>query len=596
MVSTSKAPNLPPPRARSDFSAQLLSLEPRLRRWVALSLLLALALALAALGGWESRLGARRLAADAAAMDQAHLYLLQCQQLVGAFSWAEQIGSTISRNQPPWAARQFNHAAASVNTLGGALQSSAPVPERHELGRALSHMHAALAGLQAVMSGPMPAALRPSTEAAVQANADNAFDQMNKVEAGAIERLASVALLVRAEQARLDSRVAMADDGAALLALLALVYLAFDFQSRRRAAALRRSALDDFRIGTYRRTPDGRLLFYNRAFAELLGLNPGAPRPVSLLEFAADEAARAYFVAPQPGASVEVALRRRDGTPAWALASARVVRGADIEGVLLDVTDRRRLQDRLRQAEKLEALGQLSGGVAHDFNNLLTVISGHCELLLHLGSLAPEVCAKLERIQSAAATAAAITRQLLVFSRRQPVAIAVLDLNHSLAVGEGLINALLGDRIEISVQPSSQPSWVRLDATQLQQILMNLAVNARDAMENGGRLAFAVQQRRVLPGSGHPVPSGDYVLLTVTDSGPGMDEATCARIFEPFFTTKALGTGLGLSTVHSIVTEAGGYIFVNSQPGRGTAFEIYFPAAEPQPAGPFAPAAAAPRA
>ena len=563
--------------------------EPRFSRWFAVLVLLGVAVALVAVGGSESRRAARRLAEQAAAMDRVHAFLLQCREAVAAFGWAAQVASGQAGGTASWREQQFAEAGARLKTAQTQMQQTADSRDLALLNAAFRQAAAAMAADAAALRGGGSAALL----AAAQTAASSAYNDFNQLQYNGIDRLAEAVPQMRAEEARQRDWVTTTDDGAAALVILALFLLALEFRARRHAAALRRSALEDFRIGTYRRTGDGRLLFYNRACAELLGLAPGAPRPVSLTEFAADDAAREYFGSSQPGGNgVEVALQRRDGTRAWARATARVVRGSDIEGVLLDISERRLLQDRLRQAEKLEALGQLSGGVAHDFNNLLTVITGHCELLLLQSSLEPAVRAKLERVQAAATTAANITRQLLVFSRKQPGSVMVLDLNHSLSVGEGLIRAILGEQIEIVVQPAPQAAWVRIDATQLQQILMNLAVNARDAMGNSGRLTFTVQHRRVQPGSGHPVPSGDYVLLTASDNGHGMDEATSRRIFEPFFTTKALGTGLGLSTVHSIVLEANGFIFVNSQPGRGTTFEIYFPAAQPAATGQLGPAVA----
>jgi len=251
-------------------------------------------------------------------------------------------------------------------------------------------------------------------------------------------------------------------------------------------------------------------------------------------------------------------------------------------GVQRDMTREREMERQLLQAQKMEAVGQLAGGVAHDFNNLLTVIEGHCDILLH--DLAPDQPGRAEvgEIQQAAQRASELTRQLLAFSRRQTLRPRVFDLPDRVENLGAILRRLIGEDIELVF--STQESELRVDAdpNQIEQVLVNLAVNARDAMPGGGKLRLETSLLRVGPGAIHAdvkVPAGDYVKLEVTDTGCGMDEATRQRAFEPFFTTKGSGrgTGLGLSTAYGIVKQSGGFIFVTSAPGAGARFEILLP-------------------
>jgi signal transduction histidine kinase len=250
-----------------------------------------------------------------------------------------------------------------------------------------------------------------------------------------------------------------------------------------------------------------------------------------------------------------------------------------------DVTERRSLEAQFRQSQKMEAVGRLAAGVAHDFNNLLTVIQGYCDL--HLPDLPPQddVRPALEAIQQAGKRAAGLTQQLLAFSRQQAVQPRTLDLNSALAEMKDLLARMIGEDVALEFHPDPELGRVRVDPGLLGQVVMNLAVNARDAMPGGGRLTIgtanveidqAFAQSHV---NAHP---GPYVMLSVTDTGTGMDEATQARIFDPFFTTKELGkgTGLGLATVYGIVQQFKGHIWVYSEPGKGTSFKIYLPRAE----------------
>jgi signal transduction histidine kinase/CheY-like chemotaxis protein len=247
-----------------------------------------------------------------------------------------------------------------------------------------------------------------------------------------------------------------------------------------------------------------------------------------------------------------------------------------------NAAERQQLEDQLRQSQKMEALGRLAGGVAHDFNNLLTIIKGHSELLLDRLNPTDPSFKSGEQIHKAADRASSLTRQLLVFSRRQILQPKVLDLNHLVSEMQKLLHRLLREDVEFAFLPGSDLAHVKADPGQLEQVLMNLTVNASDAMPQGGNLIIETRNVVIDSSVSHTRPGltpGDYVLLSVTDTGHGMDAKTQARIFEPFFTTKEVGkgTGLGLSTVYGIVKQSGGFIYLESAPGKGTCFEVYFP-------------------
>jgi two-component system cell cycle sensor histidine kinase/response regulator CckA len=256
-----------------------------------------------------------------------------------------------------------------------------------------------------------------------------------------------------------------------------------------------------------------------------------------------------------------------------------------------DVTDRRLLQERLAQAEKMEAIGRLAGGVAHDFNNLLTVISGYASVLLAEPALAgrPE----LEEMAHAAEQASALTRQLLAFSRRQVLRPQVLDLNEIVAGMEPMVQRLIGDDVTVGVRLDPELATVEADRAELERVILNLAANARDAMPEGGQLtietANVVLDEEYVRTHDEGTP-GRNVMLAVSDTGTGMTDEVRRHLFEPFYTTKGpgAGTGLGLATVFGVVKQSGGSIYVYSEPGRGTTFKIYLPAAEPAPAEPAA--------
>jgi PAS domain S-box-containing protein len=248
-----------------------------------------------------------------------------------------------------------------------------------------------------------------------------------------------------------------------------------------------------------------------------------------------------------------------------------------------DVTDRRVLEEQLRQVQKMEAIGRLAGGIAHDFNNLLTAILGYCNLLNEDLPADSHMRSDVEEIRKAGDRAAALTRQLLAFSRRQMLQPQPVDVGVLVAQMEKMIKRLAGEDIEVTMRLDAGVPNVKADPSSIEQVVINLAVNARDAMPEGGRLAIATTLE-VLDQSFaalHPgVIAGRYVLLAVSDTGAGMDAATRARIFEPFFTTKeqGKGSGLGLATVYGLVKQSGGYIWVDSAPGEGSVFKVYFPA------------------
>ncbi|HUE74875.1 MAG TPA: response regulator [Pirellulaceae bacterium] len=289
----------------------------------------------------------------------------------------------------------------------------------------------------------------------------------------------------------------------------------------------------------------------------------------------------------QANFAAEYRFRCLSGEYRWLLDQKRLVRDGqgnpqEIVGSWLDITERKRLEEQFRQAQKLEAIGRLAGGVAHDFNNLLTVIIGYSELILETFQSDDPLRKFVEEIIRAGVNGASLTRQLLAFSRRQLLVSVVVDFNDLLAKMEKMLSRLIEEDIDLVIRPAPGLWPIRVDSGQMEQVVMNLVVNARDAMPNGGKLTIETDNVvlddmyvRVHP----QARKGEHVRICVSDNGCGMDAATRARIFEPFFTTKKVdeGTGLGLPTVYGIVAQSGGHIGVYSEPGLGTTFRIYIP-------------------
>jgi signal transduction histidine kinase/ActR/RegA family two-component response regulator len=250
--------------------------------------------------------------------------------------------------------------------------------------------------------------------------------------------------------------------------------------------------------------------------------------------------------------------------------------------VLRDVSEREALESELRQKQKLEIVGQLAGGIAHDFNNVLTVVLSACSLLSR-GRLDPKAHDEVELIRGAAESAASLTRQLLTFARRQNIEPRPFDLNELVTSAERLLHRVLGEDVELVVS-ANEPVWqVRADPRQIEQVILNLASNARAAMPRGGRLTLATTNVEIGADAARRdlgETPGRYVVLSVSDTGAGMDRDTLARIFEPFFTTKEAGAGLGLASCYGIVTQCGGRISAESTPGSGSTFSVYLPAAQ----------------
>jgi signal transduction histidine kinase/CheY-like chemotaxis protein len=266
--------------------------------------------------------------------------------------------------------------------------------------------------------------------------------------------------------------------------------------------------------------------------------------------------------------------------------SSRVIREPNgercFEGIVENVTEWRALETQLRQAQKMEAVGRLAGGVAHDFNNLLMVIKGHSELLMERTASEHPDFRKIDQIKKAADRAAGLTRQLLAFSRMQVMQPRVMDLNCTITEMGKMLPHLIGEDIELAILTKPELGHVKADAGQMEQVILNLAVNARDAMPEGGKLLIEtsnVELDDAYARTHPPLISGRFVMLAVTDTGIGMNAATQAHIFEPFFTTKekGKGTGLGLATVYGVVKQSGGFLWVYSELGKGTTFKIYLP-------------------
>jgi two-component system cell cycle sensor histidine kinase/response regulator CckA len=373
--------------------------------------------------------------------------------------------------------------------------------------------------------------------------------------------------------------------------------VARDITERRRAEeALRRShqtlhaLIDGSPLAIVALELDGTVKTWNRAAERMFGWM--AEEALGCFLPAVPDDRREEFrahVAAAPAARSETGVEtrwwRKDGSPidvSVSLAALPDPEGAGVIVIAADITERRQLEDQLRQAQKLEAIGSLAGGIAHDFNNLLTVIGGRSHIMGWRVPAGDPLRRDIEIIEQTSDRAAALTRQLLAFSRKQVLQPRVLDLNDVVTGIDRILQRLIGEHIELAVLAGPEPARVRADPSQIEQVILNLAVNSRDAMPAGGRLTIETKNVRLEEEYARThvgVDPGAYVMLAVSDTGHGMDAATQAQLFVPFFTTKepGRGTGLGLATVYGIVKQSGGHIWVYSEVGRGTTFKMYLP-------------------
>ena len=336
-------------------------------------------------------------------------------------------------------------------------------------------------------------------------------------------------------------------------------------------------------------TEEGKLIRSNPAFQKLIGYTSEELATMSVADIVHPDDFDAHVThATLDGnhAIFERRFIRRDGEIVHVHINLTFSASTGMSiAVIEDVTGRKELEEQMREAQKMEAVGRLAGGIAHDFNNILTVVSGHTELLRD--QLTEDAEADIETILDSVRRANDLTRQLLTFSRREEPSTAVIEPADIFRDTEILIRNVVGGSVSLDVRIEDTSPAVVADPVQLSQVVLNLAVNARDSMPDGGSLTFAVDGLQVdSPNDEYPgVPSGLYCRVTVEDTGSGMDEVTRRRVFEPFFTTKEVGkgTGLGLATTYGIVTQAGGYIFVESHLGQGTRFQILLPAADALP-------------
>lgn len=361
----------------------------------------------------------------------------------------------------------------------------------------------------------------------------------------------------------------------------------------RRSETNYRSLILGATYGIFRCDVNGKFLTVNPALVAILGYqSEAAVLAVNLITDVyqdPEEAARLLRQYRQTGRvdGVETEWNRMDGTLTPVRLSGRAVLGerGELEGfevIAEDITERRRLEEQLRQAQKMEAIGRLAGGVAHDFNNLLTIISGYSQLLLARLSAEDALRGHVEQISNAGDRAASLTRQLLAFSRRQVLAPQILDLNAVVANTDKMLRRLIGEDVELKTVLDPELGRAKADPGQIEQVILNLAVNARDAMPQGGRLTIEtanVSLDRAYARRHIGFQPGSYVMLAVSDTGHGMDAETQNHMFEPFFTTKekGKGTGLGLATVYGIVQQSSGHIWVYSEVGHGTTCKIYLP-------------------
>jgi len=385
-----------------------------------------------------------------------------------------------------------------------------------------------------------------------------------------------------------------------LFVLIALAICAFNAALRSAQQALKsseanfRSLVVNAPYGICRSNANGQLVGANPALIAMLGFSDGDEllrRNLAADIYSDPEQRESLLECFRSGRSfdkVEAEWKRQDGSALMVRVSARPIReggkSVSFELYAEDITEQRALEQQLRQSQKMEAVGRLAGGIAHDFNNLLMVISGYCEFLLQRLGPDPSLRNSAQEISNAADRATSLTRQLLAFSRKQLLTPKVLDLNAVVSENLKMLPRLIGEDIDLVTVPAEGLGRVKADPGQIEQVVMNLVVNARDAMPSGGRLTLETANVTLDEAYArrHPgVTPGDYVMLAISDTGSGMDQETQLHIFEPFYTTKGQkGTGLGLSMVYGIVKQSGGYIWVYSEPDHGTTFKVYLPRVE----------------
>lgn len=346
---------------------------------------------------------------------------------------------------------------------------------------------------------------------------------------------------------------------------------------------------DDAPIGIASLDHDGRVLGHNRVFSEFVneGSLEGEPLLLDLVSADDRDATEAQLTRARDGRMMgEGENLSFTDTPSKSAQTfvSRIGRDEDARLIvyLFDATERKRLEEQFVQAQKMQAVGQLAGGVAHDFNNLLTAIIGFCDLLLLRHGAGDQSFSDIMQIKQNANRAANLVRQLLAFSRQQTLRPKVLDITDILAETSNLVRRLIGETIDLKMVHGRNLGTVRADEGQLEQVIINLAVNARDAMQDGGTLTISthgVGREDSKSSEFHDLPANEYTLIRIADSGTGIAAENLEKIFEPFFTTKEVGkgTGLGLSTVYGIVTQTGGFIYVTSEVGTGTTFHIFLP-------------------
>ncbi|MBK8596216.1 MAG: response regulator [Holophagales bacterium] len=394
----------------------------------------------------------------------------------------------------------------------------------------------------------------------------------------------------RGQRVRGGSEVALAERAGALAGIAV--------ERERRIEALRRSEdllasiNRNVNEGLYRRTSGGRMAYVNPAFARMFGYDsPEAvladPEGMRYVDPRRHDALEGALALKGRVVNEEVRFRRRDGSDFWGLVSITGIhdaRGVLVheDGVIADVTERKALEEQFRQSQKLEAVGKLAGGVAHDFNNLLTVVLGYADEIRASCPPTDPVSDHAREIQSAARRGAGLTRQLLAYSRQQLLRPQALELTGVVDELGGMLRRLIGEDVRLDMRHASGPLWVRADRSQLEQVIVNLAVNARDAMPSGGKLV--VETSVVTVGEaeareGADLQPGAYAAFSVEDTGVGMSPEVRGRAFDPFFTTKGpgMGSGLGLSTVYGIVKQSGGAVWLESAAGSGTVVWVYLP-------------------